>query len=108
MQYLYIPDPINTEDVKRWIESDAEETFDSFKWERSEGYKTSLEAIADEKSAGRFTYPHDALTLIAYYGWSDHARGVDWEDSASYNYSLDVYERAKQMLEVEGYDVSDL
>ena len=101
-------DAIDTAVVKDWIENDAADTFDAFKWERDEGYGTSLERIANEESEGRFQYPHETLTLIAYYGWSSHARGVDWEDSAAYLYSCDVYERAKQMLEDDGYDVSNL
>lgn len=106
MQYLYV-DPINTENVKAWLEADAEAAADAFKCERREGYGTTLDAIADEYADDRFTYPHEALTLIAYYGWSDHARGVDWEDSAVKQYEIDVYERAKQMLEDEGIDTDD-
>ena len=50
----------------------------------------------------------DALAVIAKYGWSDALVGCDPEDSPQRQFENDVYDLAKQMLEDEGYDVSDL
>lgn len=48
------------------------------------------------------------LAVLAKYGWSDALVGCDREDSPQWQFENDVYTRAKQMLEDEGYDVSDL
>ena len=105
---MFVEGTISTDDVVGWIESDAEAAADSYKFELEEYGKSDLNACVNSATEGRFDWPKDALTMILYYDWSAHARGVDYEDSAVAQFDDDVYERAKQMLEDEGYDVSDL
>lgn len=50
----------------------------------------------------------DGLAVIAKYGWSEALVGCDREDSPQWQFESDVYNLAKDLLEDEGYDVSDL
>ena len=83
----------DTEEVKSWIESCAEQVADDDQW--CDG--VSLMERTYEAVDGVITYTRDALMVIAYYGAFDALKGQDYEDSPIYQFTNDVYERACQI-----------
>ena len=89
--------------VEDWIEDAAQNVIDNYDDSVSfnERVIDTCDRMIDEW--------RDYLILIAYYGPKEACvGGVDFEDSAYSKFEDAVYFRAKEMLEDEGYDVSDL
>lgn len=93
----------DSDDVDGWIEDAAQKVVDNY-----DDDVRFEERVADVCDNMIYEW-RDYLVLIAYYGPKEACvGGVDYEDSAYRKFEDAVYFRAKQMLEDEGYDVSDL
>lgn len=96
---------VNFEDTKRIMAQVAENVANEVDT-KSIGADELFSMVDDECERVAFGDVCTGLQILASYGWSDALRGgVDYEDSPLRKFEDDVFDAAKELLEVEGVNV---